>query len=145
MTHLLSVPPRSESYRLTGPRTPRLPGIARDFLADVLPPTTHVHPDAIYAAKVCVSELVTNALQHTTTPTITVEATIAADRCVVHVHDNSLSPPTPGDYTTERERGRGLAMVQSYAETWGAMIHGGLSPTHKSVWFRIALTGGSVA
>ncbi|MBH5336065.1 ATP-binding protein [Streptomyces pactum] len=139
MTHLLAVPSGSESYRLTGPRTPRLPSIARDFLARVLPSTVPVDPDTLYAAKVCVSELVTNALRHTTTPAITIETTVGQDRCVVHVHDNSPDPPLLGRATLDREHGRGLALVERYAETWGSALYGGASPTHKSVWFRIAL------
>lgn len=146
--NLLAVPlpsTRAETYRLTGPRTTRLPAIARDFLADVLPPAAHADPDAVNAAQVCVSELVTNALKHTATATVTVEALIAANRCVVHVHDSSPRPPLQRTWTPDQEHGRGLALVQSYAESWGTWFYGGPSPTRKSVWFRIALPGGCAA
>ncbi|NEE44787.1 ATP-binding protein, partial [Streptomyces sp. SID8455] len=55
-----------ESYRLTLPNTANTPKLARDFLTSLL--RVSRHPGLVDDARLCVTELVTNAHRHTRTP-----------------------------------------------------------------------------
>jgi anti-sigma regulatory factor (Ser/Thr protein kinase) len=92
-------------------------------------------------AELLTSELVTNALQHTTggaVLTATLTPGPPGGRLRVEVQD-SLSrrpqprPPVTDDYGTS---GRGLLLVQALADAWG--VNAGASG--KVVWFELALT-----
>ncbi|WP_326704505.1 ATP-binding protein [Streptomyces cyaneofuscatus] len=71
-----------ESYRLTLPNTAAAPRIARDFLTSLLGVSRH--PGLVDDARLCVTELVTNAHCHTRTPLIGVHVAVNRKR--------SLSP-----------------------------------------------------
>ncbi|AKH86529.1 6-phosphofructokinase [Streptomyces sp. CNQ-509] len=111
-------------------------GKARDFAATVV--GTDERTDDI---RVCVSELATNALQHTPVGRRFL-VRITVNECVVRieVHDAGGGTPhlcTPADTD---DRGRGLMLVSDFADDWGVSDRFGPG---KLVWadFKIQTTG----
>lgn len=93
--------------------------------------------DLADAARLGVSELVTNAILHADPP-ILVRLGGTAVHPRVEVHDNSPTPPRARSMT-EKARllatvGRGLSLVAMYSTTWGADV----SVRGKVVWFEPA-------
>ncbi|MFE2294300.1 ATP-binding protein [Streptomyces sp. NPDC059452] len=138
------VPPNhlgGESYRLTLPNTANAPRIARDFLSSLLGVSRH--PGLVDDARLCVTELVTNAHCHTRTPLIRVHVAVNRKRVTVAVTDDggpvhtafgTLGAPTAGP---EEEHGRGLALVESLALAWGTGSGGPQYPGRTVVWFTL--------
>ncbi|WP_188283391.1 ATP-binding protein [Streptomyces sp. CBMA29] len=92
-------------------------------------------------AELLATELVTNALQHTTdgavlTATLVPERT-AGERLRVEVYDDlARHPRLPAQATAPEDHGtsgRGLLLVQSLADAWGAHSRG----KGKVVWFEL--------
>lgn len=116
------------AYTLRLPHDLRAPGIARTTLRAVL--ASHDMAELIGTAELLASELVTNAHRHTQGPyTLDLRPT-AEDRVRLAVWDTSThippgfagslgGPPPPGT-----EHGRGLHLVQAYADAWGAHLLG---------------------
>ncbi|MET4923502.1 ATP-binding protein [Streptomyces sp. PSRA5] len=135
-------PHGGETYRLAVPNTASAPKIAREFLGTLLRVSRH---DALADdARLCVTELVTNAHRHTRTHRIGVTVAVNRKRITVYVTDDApWSLPVPS--TTPREHelgcGQGVFLLDRVAEAWGATIYGGLSPSHKAVWFTLARAG----
>lgn len=93
--------------------------------------------DLLDAARLGVSELVTNAILHATPPImVRLGGTPVHPR--VEVHDSSTEPPSVRDMTDDARLlatiGRGLSIVATYSRTWGAEV----SPSGKVVWFEPA-------
>ncbi|MET9558181.1 ATP-binding protein [Streptomyces sp. NPDC006645] len=132
-------PQGGETYRLAVPNTAAAPKIAREFLGTLLRVSRH---DALADdAQLCVTELVTNAHRHTRTHRIGVTVAVNRRRITVYVTDDApWSLPVPSTVPTERELGcgQGMFLLDSVAETWGSTIYGGLTPSHKAVWFTLA-------
>lgn len=116
------------AYALQLPHDPRAPGIARTTLRAVL--TSHGMAELIDTAELLASELVTNALRHTQGPYALRLQPTAHDRVRLAVWDtcphippgftgSAGGPPPPG-----AQHGRGLHLVQSYADAWGAHLLG---------------------
>jgi anti-sigma regulatory factor (Ser/Thr protein kinase) len=90
-------------------------------------------------ARLLVSELVTNAVQHTQSRrpggTVTVAVIEMAGGIQVKVSDegSACSVPVVRDDLTAT-RGRGLFLVQSLADDWGYLS----DPGGTTVWFRLA-------
>ncbi|MFE2940236.1 ATP-binding protein [Streptomyces sp. NPDC059255] len=139
-----SVPPLpqgGETYRLLLPNTASAPKIARDFVASLLAVSRHLR--LVDDARLCVTEIVTNAHRHSGTRLIRVQVTVSRKRVTVFVADeNPWVLPVPGApapaMDVEREKGQGLLLVARLAAAWGATIYGGCSPSHKAVWFTLA-------
>jgi anti-sigma regulatory factor (Ser/Thr protein kinase) len=93
------------------------PGLDDDMLMDV---------------RLCVSELISNAIVHTACPS-TVSASWTGTRLRVEVADASLRPPVAEEDSDTRTRGRGLTVVQALAWDWGWYPAG----SGKVVWFEI--------
>ncbi|MGK5632494.1 ATP-binding protein [Streptomyces sp. URMC 123] len=96
-------------------------------------------PDHRAVAELLASELVTNALVHTDRGA-EVTATVlpgrvgrTEDRLLVEVRDFASRGPAPRTPDGEGTHGRGLVLVQSLADAWGARPHG----TGKVVWFEL--------
>ncbi|GAA4224318.1 hypothetical protein GCM10022254_03480 [Actinomadura meridiana] len=101
--------------------------VARDWVEGVL---ERLGREA-YVAKVVVSELVTNVLQHTDSVEVTVRIVEADQGAVVEVLDSSDAIPAVGTAGPLSEEGRGLAMLGALVKEWGAQPLGGGG---KAVW-----------
>jgi anti-sigma regulatory factor (Ser/Thr protein kinase) len=121
------------------PATPPSVRLARDWVTSVLREIGR--EDLAESARLAVSELVTNAILHAEPPmTVHVRGTVEHPR--VEVTDQSLVPPQRreshhlidlGDDLSWSTMGRGLDLVASYSERWGADISA--TGTGKVVWF----------
>ncbi|MFJ5111558.1 ATP-binding protein [Streptomyces sp. NPDC088551] len=138
-------PQGAETYRLALPSTATAPRIARDFVTSLLGLSRH--RNLVDDARLCVTEVVTNAHRHTRTPLIRVRVTVNRKQVTVSVADNKpWALPTPAARTApganraggEQDSGRGLVLVESLALAWGSTVYGGSSPSHKSVWFTLS-------
>jgi anti-sigma regulatory factor (Ser/Thr protein kinase) len=93
----------------------------------------HAPADAVDDARLLTSELVSNALRHTTTGSITVSIDCDEDDIRVGVTDESSALPRrrcpPG-----AENGRGLYLLDALATAWGSEQRG---REGKTVWFRL--------
>ncbi len=80
------------------------------------------------------SEVVTNALLHTTSSHIRLRLVLLDDGVRVEVEDMSEVLPCARDSSRSATTGRGLALVEAAARSWGTRPgdHG------KTVWFEIA-------
>jgi signal transduction histidine kinase len=107
---------------------------ARRWLSDQLDAQAWVTVDQQRDALVMVSELVTNALEHTTSAA-SVEVTRTADGLQVGVHDDGDGWPTIALTPAPRVSGNGLRIVAAWSAGWGVRSDpaGG-----KTVWFSIA-------
>ncbi len=117
---------------------PRSVGDARAWVVGQL--TSLGRDDLVDAARLGVSELVTNAILHAVPPIVVrVGGTPVHPR--VEVHDGSAEPPRVGDMSDDARLlatiGRGLSIVATYSRTWGAET----SPEGKVVWFEPASEG----
>jgi anti-sigma regulatory factor (Ser/Thr protein kinase) len=101
--------------------------VARDWVEDVL---GRWGRDA-YVAKVVVSELLTNVLQHTASTSATVRVVQADKGTVVEVFDSCDVLPVAAPADLMSEGGRGLAMLGALVKEWGAQPVGGGG---KAVW-----------
>lgn len=127
-----------EVYRLTLPNTASAPRLARDFAASLLEVSRHL--GLVDDARICVTELVTNAHRHTGTPLIRLQAAVNRKRVTFAVTDEG-SPLTGAlgalRAGPEEERGRGLALVENLALAWGTHGGGPRHPGRKVVWFTL--------
>ncbi|MFC3994824.1 ATP-binding protein [Nocardiopsis sediminis] len=136
------------------PRTRRAPGLRRVHRLDGVPEAASVARDIVtldlgrrhpylYNARLVASELVTNAVTHTSSGlpggflTLYIEATAQTAR--IEVAD---AGPLPGARTRPRltrpgadsEHGRGLALVAAYADDWGTHTHPDGNRTVWALW-----------
>ncbi|MFG3528620.1 ATP-binding protein [Streptomyces sp. NPDC047917] len=150
MTHVhttaYSAPPDprgGEIYRLALPNTSSAAKLSRDFIASLL--TVSRHCGLVDDARLCVTEVVTNAHRHTRTPLIRVRVTIQRKLVTVSVADDDHwalpEPPAFRDLRGEQEGGRGLLLVERLALAWGMTVLGGCFPYRKAVWFTLARAG----
>ena len=112
------------------PATPDQVGQARRFLASLLSESP-----AATDAVACLSELVTNSVQHSRSRRpggqFTVRATMHQGRLRAEVEDDG-GPWAPHNHH-DGQHGRGLLIVGSLARQWG--IAG--NPTSRTTWFEI--------
>lgn len=135
------LPQRGERYRLTVPNTPLAPRVARDFVGTLL--RTTEHPGLVDDARLCVSEVVSNAHRHTRSPLIRVDVTVNLRQATVYVTDGEPGRlPKPGT-APDAESGRGLVIVESLAGRWGTTTRGGRARGAKTVWFVLAEPAGA--
>ena len=80
------------------------------------------------------SELVTNAIKHTPSETVTLGIRCARDRLRVDVHDTSPSPPVLTTAPADAEAGRGLVLIADLSAEWGSYR----TPMGKVVYFTLA-------
>nr|WP_307620016.1 ATP-binding protein [Streptomyces sp. V3I7] len=78
------------------------------------------------SAALVVSELVTNAIVHTTSCRLVCELRRHEDSVRISVCDEGCAPgePHPSPQQPEEEHGRGLLLVEALCEAWGAQEHG---------------------
>jgi anti-sigma regulatory factor (Ser/Thr protein kinase) len=97
------------------------------------------------AAVLAVSELVTNAVIHTTSAEVGVVAWRDGLRLSVEVYDTDPVVPTLSAPTDEADHGRGLYLVREMCDQWGTLPADD-GEDGKRVWFTITATpqaGGS--
>ncbi|WKX74508.1 ATP-binding protein [Streptomyces sp. XD-27] len=85
-------------------------------------------------AVLVVSELVTNAVRHTTTASVRCELRLADARLRVEVADQggARTEPRTRPVSADQEGGRGLMLVEALAESWGVRPHE--SGQGRTVW-----------
>ncbi|WP_050512997.1 ATP-binding protein [Streptomyces sp. JS01] len=122
------------SYRMTAPRAATTPKVVRDWLVLLL--VTFGHEEIADQARLCASEAVTNAYQHTRADRITVEVSLGSAAVTVSVDDDRPEwLPSPRPPTTWREEhGRGLALIRAHAAELRAIPN----DTGKRVQFTLA-------
>lgn len=121
----------------TFPREPQTVRAARAALYEL---EGRVPENRLYDASLCLSELVTNAVQHPGAGgELELRLLLEEERLRVEVVDSGTGfhpgPPTEGD-----ERGWGLFIVDNLSDGWG-VEHG----DHTVVWFEIERTQGEIA
>ncbi|MEV7190780.1 ATP-binding protein [Streptomyces sp. NPDC093510] len=131
-------PDTPQTYHLTTPNSPLSPKICRDTVALLLSLTGR--GELVDTARTLVSEVVTNAVMHTKSPTIGMEAVVLVDGGVrVAVYDDCRAEPLAAfDVSRDREHGRGLFLVQALAHEWGtAPAPRRFRTGGKHVWFEL--------
>ena len=111
----------------------RAPRAARAFVAETLT-AWNVQADEVEAAQLVVSELVTNAVLHAAgSPTITLDLRLTDGAVRVLVSDGGAGEPDRRPHRDPRtsETGRGVWLVDAFAERWGTETHG---RDGKTVW-----------
>ncbi|MEV7868397.1 ATP-binding protein [Streptomyces sp. NPDC088124] len=105
----------------------------REFAAYHLPGVSGAY---VHDLQLVVSELVTNAVRYGTEPGDSVLVLLAVtDTCVrIEVRDPVRRRPRCRAVSQERDRGRGLFIVQALAECWGVTER----PFGKAVWAQVA-------
>lgn len=83
-------------------------------------------------------ELVTNAIMHTASETVTLGIVAAHGKLRVDVHDASRSLPVVVDAAPDAEAGRGLKLVATLSSEWGFYR----TPAGKAVYFTLRFEPG---
>ncbi|MGI5347292.1 ATP-binding protein [Streptomyces sp. CA-250714] len=106
------------------PRQQRTPSQAREQTRRALVAWGDVSEDAADAAELIVSELVTNAVVHTRSPSVQVQLRLDAESIFVMVRDQGSAPMEPLNISTsgsaQSEDGRGLFLIDQTATSWGS-------------------------
>lgn len=91
--------------------------------------------ETIEVARLLVSELVTNVVQHSSADSVTVEVVVVHPRFRVAVHDDDPTMPQPRVAAAADPNGRGLLLIDALAERRGAEeCH---EPAGKVAWFEM--------
>ncbi|WP_037873068.1 ATP-binding protein [Streptomyces sp. NRRL S-37] len=140
-------PPHPWVYALRLPHDPRAVRVARMTVRAAL--DGHGRRDALDVVELLTSELVTNAYLHTKGPASLRLTGLSDGRLRVGVWDSHPYVPAPfggagGDSVPPArpgaESGRGLLLVQQYADSWGgwSLGDGGLGRgAGKLLWFQV--------
>ncbi|MFF4581429.1 ATP-binding protein [Streptomyces sp. NPDC001389] len=141
--HVEPAPGAGLSYRMVAPSRADTPRIARDWVASVM--RSAGHGELEERARLCASEVVTNAYRHTDTPEIGVEVAFTGDRVTVYVSDcapERWPQGGGGGFGGLATCGRGLGLVAAYADDWAAVAQG---ECVKAVWFSLVVGGQRIA
>lgn len=119
---------------------PESVGQARSFASEAL--TDWGLPDRAEDIRLCVSELVTNALVHGTAPGRGFLVKLDVDNEVVRleVHDSRSQHPQARQAASTDTSGRGLVLVNALADGWGVRDR---TPFGKVVWSCFKTAGGT--
>lgn len=130
-------PPSGIPAQCVFPSGPDAPGAARRYVRDLL---RQEAPDLAAETRddvqLVVSELVTNSYRYGTEPgdSMLLEVTAAADVVLVEVHDPRRQRPEYKPESEERQRGRGLFILDALAARWDVDDR----PFGKIVWAEVA-------
>ncbi|MEV6073945.1 ATP-binding protein [Streptomyces sp. NPDC052069] len=103
------------------PSGPEAPSAARRFVVDLLAQQApDLDEETRDAVRLVVSELVTNSYRYGTEPgdSVLVEVVAAADVVLIEVHDPQRRRPQYKPESQERQRGRGLFILDALAVRW---------------------------
>ncbi|MFJ3880507.1 ATP-binding protein [Streptomyces sp. NPDC090077] len=132
LDHVGSEPEGGLTYRMVAPSRAATVKVARDWVVAVLR-SAGCGSEVGERARLCVSEVVTNAHRHTGTPEIAVEVSLLGGRVTVYVYDCAPERwPEQGGGGVMATCGRGLALVAATADDWAAVAQGDCV---KVVWF----------
>lgn len=120
----------SSEYTWTLPPESSSVSAARELVVGVCRGVSTEH---VEVARLLVSELVTNALQHGSGE-LTLVVMRDGEGLRVEVHDGSRVMPVLTESPSLRERGWGLRLVAALASSWGAVPRDEGQPG-KQVWF----------
>ncbi|MFG3287957.1 ATP-binding protein [Streptomyces sp. NPDC048179] len=140
--------PHTWAYALRLPHDPRAARVARMTVRAAL--SGHGRHEVLDTVELLTSELVTNAYRHTTGPASLRLTALADGRLRVGVWDSHPRIPAPfGEppwdsirlAPPDAEQGRGLHLVQEYADSWGGWPIGDGGPLDrgagKLLWFEV--------
>ena len=122
------------SARIDLPAVPRSVVAARRVLRDLL--GAWGAPQDREDAELLVTELVANVVDHADGDVLTLELSLAGGWLRIGVVDGSSVRPVVRELSHSQERGRGMRLVASIADRWGAEDHRG----GKRVWFELSPT-----
>ncbi|GLV78125.1 ATP-binding protein [Streptomyces hygroscopicus] len=106
------------AYSQSLPREPQSAALARRMVRTVL--DTWRLPQLVGEAEHVVAELVSNAVDHARGRYLRVTVTrIGECRVRIAVIDKSHDKPEPKTALSTDERGRGLAVIEAFAQGWG--------------------------
>jgi anti-sigma regulatory factor (Ser/Thr protein kinase) len=118
-------------YTLYIPHDPRSIAICRRTLRDIL--TAHHLPTLVEPAELLASELLGNAIRHTAGPAA-LKLRQSGPALRLGAWDTDPTPPTTAPLTDD-ETGRGLHLVDAYADDWGwFQVNGLRGGQGKYVW-----------
>ena len=103
------------------------PGVARAFIRDRW--SGQAGPDVLDAVGLCVSELVTNAIDHAQPP-YHLRLFERRGTLRVELEDATVDPPIVRAQHPLQARGRGMFLVETLASAWGVLP----SASGKTVW-----------
>ena len=109
--------------------------LARRLVRDVLRAWNAPHD--LEDAELLVAEVVSNVVDHVGGEVFTLELALRGATLEVGVVDGSSIRPIVRELSLERERGRGMQLVDRIADRWGADDHHG----GKRVWFELTSSG----
>jgi anti-sigma regulatory factor (Ser/Thr protein kinase) len=124
LTATIDLPPEATSVPL-----------ARRLVRDVLRAWNAPHD--LEDAELLVAEVVANVVDHVGGEVFTLELALRGGTLEVGVVDGSSIRPIVRELSLERERGRGMQLVDRIADRWGADDHHG----GKRVWFELTSPG----
>ena len=116
----------------------RAPRAARAFVAETLT-AWNVQADKVEEAQLVVSELVTNAVLHAAdSATISLDLRLIDGAVRVLVSDGGPGEPERRPHPDPRtgQTGRGVWLVDAFAERWGTEMHG---RDGKTVWCELSI------
>jgi anti-sigma regulatory factor (Ser/Thr protein kinase) len=106
--------------------------LARRLVRDVLRAWNAPHD--LEDAELLVAEVVANVVDHVGGEVFTLELSLRGGSLQVGVVDGSSIRPIVRELSLQRERGRGMQLVDRIADRWGADDHHG----GKRVWFELS-------
>jgi anti-sigma regulatory factor (Ser/Thr protein kinase) len=122
----------------TLPTTPDAPSLARTLVRSWLSRAAQCTDEQVANAELLVSELVSNAIKHTSGPLIALTMTVTTDVVRISIEDSDarlLAPLSDVPPAHSGEGGRGLWLVHQLADKWGSTAIGSGG---KAVWFELA-------
>ena len=120
-----------EDTWLVLPSSPRSVALARRYAIEMC--SSMGWSGSTDTVELLVSEVTTNATQHTGSTHVRVRVLEHGRRLRVEVSDGSPALPVPRGARPSDESGRGLALVEELASAWGADTR----PDGKTAWFEI--------
>jgi anti-sigma regulatory factor (Ser/Thr protein kinase) len=109
------------------PRTSSAPGAARAFVQEHL--SARTRPEVRDAVGLCVSELVTNAIDHAQPP-YRLRLSERGRTLRIELEDATVDPPFVRSQDPLQARGRGMYLIETLSRAWGVLP----SDHGKTVW-----------